>query len=86
MRSYCGSHFPSCPLHPDLGLTSSVTGVSGLDSCRPGWEGGGAAAALPRPSVPAPLPLSSGQAVLAGRGLPFYDQALVTMGVTCCFF
>lgn len=29
------------PLHPDLGLTSSVTGVSGPDSCRPGGEGEG---------------------------------------------
>lgn len=38
------------------------------------------------PGACPPLPISSGKAVLASWGLPFNYQALVTMGVTCCFF
>lgn len=87
-----GALFPSPAFPPDLGLTSSVTGVSGPDSCRPGGLGGGEQ--LPphpvpwRLSFPPPPPRLSpvGKAVLTGWGLPFNYQALVTMGVTCCFF
>lgn len=52
-----GALFPPPALHPDLGLTSSVTGVSGPDSCGPGGElggMGGAAATPPGPLAPVP--------------------------------
>lgn len=59
-RSCRGSSVPTVPrpgpLHPDLGLTS-LTGVSGSDSCRPGGEGG--VSGCPARSLGAgPLPVS----------------------------
>lgn len=45
-------------------------------------------AALPGPLGPVPCLSLAGKVVLAPswRGLPFNYQALVTTGVTCCFF
>lgn len=46
-----GALFPPPALYPDLGLTSSVTGVSGPDSCRPGGGGGGGSSCHPTRSL-----------------------------------